>query len=131
MELLGMASIEDLPRSDIGCVEEALACPEQVRESKWTESIAVGSRDFVDVTKRGLGVKAPRERPKRMIDISRGCLPRYAKYIAKGCPGEHLTKRSFSVVNKSVIRGGRAPDFRHVDDESALREPETGLELPF
>jgi hypothetical protein len=73
-------------------VEEALARPEQVRESKWTESTSVRSRDFVEVIKRGLGVKAPRERPKRMIDISRGCLPRYAKYIAKGCPREHLTK---------------------------------------
>jgi hypothetical protein len=92
MELLGMPSIEALRRSHTGWVEEALARPEQVRESKWTESIAVGSRDFVDVIKRGLGVKAPRGRPKRMIDISRRCLPRYAKYIAKGCPREHLTK---------------------------------------
>jgi hypothetical protein len=41
-----------------GWVEEALACPEQVRECKWTESIAFGSRDFVDAIKRGLGVKA-------------------------------------------------------------------------
>ena len=30
---------------------------------------------------------------------------RYAKYIAMGCPGEHFTKRSLTVVNKSVIRG--------------------------
>ncbi len=54
MELLSIPSIEELRRSHRGWVEEALARPEQGRESKWTESIAVGSRDFVDVIKRGL-----------------------------------------------------------------------------
>ena len=58
MRALGMPSIEDLRRSHTGWVEEALARSEQARESKWTESIAVGSRDFVDVIKRGLRVKA-------------------------------------------------------------------------
>ncbi|MGA3118921.1 MAG: hypothetical protein ABSF90_31425 [Syntrophobacteraceae bacterium] len=41
-----------------GWVEEALARPEQVRASMWTETSAVGSRDFVGVIKRGPGVKA-------------------------------------------------------------------------
>jgi hypothetical protein len=36
-----------------------------------------------------------------------------------------------SAVNKSAIRGKGAPDFRNVDDESALREPETGIKLAF
>ena len=58
MELLGIPSIEELRRSHKGWVEEALARPEQVRESKWTESVAVGSRDFVDTIKRKLGVRA-------------------------------------------------------------------------
>ena len=43
-------------------VEQALIGAEQVRESKWTESIAVGSRDFVDVIKRGPGVRAKERR---------------------------------------------------------------------
>jgi len=51
-------------------VEKAPARPEQVRESKWTESIAVGRRGFVDVIKRGLGVKAKGRRISGMDDES-------------------------------------------------------------
>ena len=50
--------MKELRRSHIGWVEEALARKEQGRENKWTEGIAVGSRDFVDVIKRGLGMRA-------------------------------------------------------------------------
>lgn len=82
-ELLGIPSIEELRRSHRGWVEEALARPEQGRESRWTESIAVGSRDFVDVIKRGLHVKAKGRRISGM------------------------------------------------DDDSELREPQTGLEVSF
>ena len=69
MELLGIPSIEALCRSHTGWVEEALARSEQVRESKWTESVAVGSRDFVDVIKRGLRVKAKGRRISGMMTI--------------------------------------------------------------
>ncbi len=65
-----MPAVEDLLLSHIGWVEEALARPERVRESKWTESIAVGSRDFVDVIRRGLGVKAKGRRISGMDDES-------------------------------------------------------------
>jgi len=70
MEMLGIPSIEALCRSHTGWVEEALARCEQVRESKWTESIAVGSRDFVDVIKRGLRIKAKGRRISGMDDDS-------------------------------------------------------------
>ncbi len=70
MELLGIPSIEELRRSHIGWVEEALVRKEQGRESKWTEGIAVGSRDFVDVIKRGLGMRAKGRRIYGMDDES-------------------------------------------------------------
>jgi len=39
-------------------IEEALGSKNQVRESKWSEAIAVGSRRFVEATKDRLGIKA-------------------------------------------------------------------------
>ena len=38
--------------------KEALGRAEQAREGKWTESIAVGSRNFVAIIKGELGMKA-------------------------------------------------------------------------
>jgi putative transposase len=38
--------------------EEALARAEQIREGKWTESVAVGSRDFVENVKSKFGIRA-------------------------------------------------------------------------
>lgn len=41
---------------------EALARAEQVRESKWTENVAIGSREFVETVKIKLGARAKRHR---------------------------------------------------------------------
>ena len=57
MDLLGMPSIEALQQWHRKWVEGALTQAEQVREGKWTESNAVGSRDFVDTIKAKLGVR--------------------------------------------------------------------------
>jgi putative transposase len=70
MDLLGIPSIEALRRSHSAWVEQALARAEKVREGKWTESVAVRSRDFVDLIKRGLGVKAKGRRISGMDDES-------------------------------------------------------------
>lgn len=43
-------------------IEEALGSKNQVRESKWSESIAVGSKRFVEATKDRFGIKAKRWR---------------------------------------------------------------------
>jgi putative transposase len=75
MRALGMPSIEDLRRSHTGWVEEAFAHPEQVRESKWTESIAVGSRDFVVIMEGELGMKANGRRICGTDDESALCEP--------------------------------------------------------
>jgi hypothetical protein len=57
-KLLGIHSLEALRRSHSEWGEEALARAEQVREGKWTESVAVGSGDFVESIKAKLGVRA-------------------------------------------------------------------------
>jgi putative transposase len=58
LELLQVGDIADLQRSCRARVEEVLASANCRRESKWTESIAVGSEQFVDITKQQLGSKA-------------------------------------------------------------------------
>jgi hypothetical protein len=56
--LLDIKSMEGLKRSYREWVEESLAREGGKRESRWTESIAVGSKAFVDKTKAELGIKA-------------------------------------------------------------------------
>ena len=58
MDLVGIGSIDALRRSHEAWVEEALARSELGRESKWTESVAVGSREFVERIEGKLRVRA-------------------------------------------------------------------------
>jgi putative transposase len=58
MYLLGIPSIDALRMLHKNWVEEALGRAEQAREGKWTESIAVGSRNFVEMVKGELGINA-------------------------------------------------------------------------
>jgi hypothetical protein len=58
MDMLGKPSIETLRRLHKTLVEEALPRVEHVREGKWTENIAVGSRKFVESRKGEPGMKA-------------------------------------------------------------------------
>ena len=62
MRLLHIPSMEDLHQSHRAWVEQALAGNELARDSKWTESVAVGSRNFVEILKSKLGVRAKRRR---------------------------------------------------------------------
>ena len=57
-----MPSIEALRRAHGAWVGQALGRAEQVRESKWTESVAVGNADFVKTVKSKLGIRAKRRR---------------------------------------------------------------------
>jgi REP element-mobilizing transposase RayT len=58
MELFETSNMEEFKRTYAGYVEEALQKPGQKRDSRWTESIAVGSEGFVRDTKERLGIKA-------------------------------------------------------------------------
>ena len=53
-----MKDIEDLQASCKNRVDEALAVMDRPRDSRWTESIAVGSEGFIKATKNLLGIKA-------------------------------------------------------------------------
>ena len=56
--LLQMSDIEELQESCRKMVEEDLAKSKQSRDSKWTESVAVGSKVFIEATQKRLGMKA-------------------------------------------------------------------------
>jgi putative transposase len=58
MELLDIPSMDMLQRSHRGWVEESLRVERGARDSKWSESIAVGSKAFVAKVKKQLGLRA-------------------------------------------------------------------------
>jgi REP element-mobilizing transposase RayT len=58
IELLGMKNDEQLKISHSKWVESTLKARSNTREAKWTESIAVGDREFVMQTQAKLGEKA-------------------------------------------------------------------------
>lgn len=58
MGLLGIGSMDDLKKTHRNWVEESLQSRNQVREGKWTESIAVGSKKFAEETRENLGIRA-------------------------------------------------------------------------
>ena len=56
--LLQMNDIGELQESCRKRVEQNLAMRNQSRDSKWTESMAVGSKVFIEATIKRLGIKA-------------------------------------------------------------------------
>jgi putative transposase len=57
MGLLGIGDRQGFSEVYKGWVEEVLAGDGHVRDAKWSESIAVGSRSFVEEIMEKLGVK--------------------------------------------------------------------------
>jgi REP element-mobilizing transposase RayT len=57
IELLNIASKDELTANSRERVEESLAREESMREEKWTKSIAVGREEFVEQIHKRLGVK--------------------------------------------------------------------------
>ena len=68
MELLGIHAIESMCQSHDAWIERALARDGLARDSRWSESIAVGSQEFIEVVKRKLGIRAKGRRVFRMDD---------------------------------------------------------------
>jgi len=58
VSLLQMRDLKEVQESFRNRIEEALASGEQVREDKWSESIAVGNKSFIETTMKTLGIKA-------------------------------------------------------------------------
>jgi len=57
-ELLQSRSVEDFKDTYNGWIEEGLRIDRHVRDSKWTRSVAVGGKEFVEMTKGRLGYRA-------------------------------------------------------------------------
>ncbi len=57
MELLGIDTMDELKTSHRGWIEESIESHNPIRESKWTESIAIGSKFFVEDTKKRLDIR--------------------------------------------------------------------------
>ncbi len=58
MELLQVKDFRDVQDLSRAWVTEAVASQNHFRESRWTESIAVGTEGFVKATQEKLGIKA-------------------------------------------------------------------------
>ncbi|MCD6185715.1 MAG: transposase, partial [Deltaproteobacteria bacterium] len=58
MELLHISTLDELRNSHKKWVEEILKEKKYVRETKWSQSIAVGSKSFVESIKEKLGIRA-------------------------------------------------------------------------
>jgi len=58
MDLLHISTVDELRSSHKKWVEEILKTKNYDRESKWSHSIAVGSKSFVESIKEKLGIRA-------------------------------------------------------------------------
>ena len=56
--LLQMRNLKELQESLKRLIEEALESKNNGRQSKWTESISVRNKGFVEATKERLGIRA-------------------------------------------------------------------------
>ena len=58
ISLLQVRNIHDLQEACQRRVEESLDSENHGRDRKWSESVAVGGKDFIELTKQKLGIKA-------------------------------------------------------------------------
>jgi len=58
MRLIQIESHDELKKSHQKWIEEELKKSQMVRQSKWTQSIAVGDKSFVEQTKKRLGIRS-------------------------------------------------------------------------
>jgi len=65
-DLLGFETYDQLRAAHRSWVDEALKDGESVREAKWSESISVGSEEFVERTKEELGIRARARKVREM-----------------------------------------------------------------
>jgi len=79
MSLLRIDSLRALRKLRGEWVEERLARGELAREGRWTESVAIGSRDFTQRIKAKLGSRAKGRRVSGSVDDSTLCEPQESR----------------------------------------------------
>jgi putative transposase len=57
MELIGIGVGDELSQTYKGWIDEILMSGEAARESKWTESVAVGNKQFISTVREELGIR--------------------------------------------------------------------------
>jgi putative transposase len=62
MDLLGFENYDDLKEAHCKWVDSVMQTDNSGKENKWTQSIAVGSKSFVEKMKEALGLEQPVER---------------------------------------------------------------------
>ena len=84
MELLHISTVNELRNSHKKWVEEILKTQNYVRESKWSQSIAVGSKSFVEIIKEKLGIREKDRkagRPGELYHIREAQVPYNSDFI--------------------------------------------------
>jgi len=99
-ELLHSRSIEDFKDTYNGWIEENLRIDRHVRDSKWTQSVAVGSKEFVEMTDIFCWQDAQRISPVPICQLFR---PRHIGQIKPSGQRSLLSysTQAFSVENHS------------------------------
>jgi putative transposase len=91
MDLLEIPAFEMLQGSHWGSVEEALSSERSPRDSKWSESIAVGSKGFVAMMKKQLGFRA---KGRKITEMPQECQLRETQF-----PYSAISGRKNSVLS--------------------------------
>jgi putative transposase len=85
MDLLGIPSRDVLQKAHKSWVEEALRVDRIVRDSKWSESIAVGGKGFVAMVKKQLGLRA---KGRKLMESEGECQLRETESLYSAVSGE-------------------------------------------
>ena len=84
-ELLGLNSAAELKEMHGNWVEDSLRVDKQLRESKWSQSVAVGSKAFVEKIKNELGMRAVHRKTNK-VDESFELREKQVPYSANFSP---------------------------------------------
>ena len=103
---LGFDDSNRLTEAYKGWVEEVLEGDGYIRDAKWSESIAVGSKSFVEKVEEKLGIRA----------IGRGIVGTEAGYELK----EHLSPYSRNFDGKMGVLRPENSYFWHVYDDNSV-----------
>jgi len=95
MQLLNIQTVAGLRKAHGGWIQEALRKENRVRESKWTQSVAVGNREFVEKVKEKLGFHVKGRSISRKGD-------NYQLREQQSAYNAHLTHENVPLSNKNT-----------------------------
>jgi len=84
MDLLEIPTMDVLRRSHRGWVEESLRIQKSARDGRWSESIALGSKAFVAMVKKQLGLRA---KGRKITESGAECQLRETQFLYSAISG--------------------------------------------